>query len=893
MKKTLLFKAFALVLTSIFAFNLASCTNPSDSSSISEVRNERQEVKVVAYGDIPLKDVAVELYDGNVLKGSALTDEKGLASVPVARVGDYSVKLSGLQPGYYMDGEFSTLGDGNVTVVECKTKLAEGNISTVQSFSLGQIMYDFTVPNSEGEDCTISSYFENGCDVLLLNFWYVNCGWCVKEFPVFQEAYEFYEGKIEILALNPYDDTDSINAFKARHELTFDMAIDYENLTTAFGVTGFPTTVVIDRYGSVAMIASGAVTSFLDFKTEFEPFLAEDYKPDLGYVPSEDDGGGQEYPLPTVSAPEDGVVKATIADATFDGELYHENPSDTESTPYNWPWVVSSDGKSIETSNVGQHSTFSALYGYVNLKKDQVLAFDYFISTELYADILYIFINDVLIHELSGISDDWTTCYAYVPLESGKYEISLIYNKDYDTNEGNDIVSIKNLRVQDASTIDKPTYIIRDIFKGYSSMSGKPLFTNTFFNSEDGYYHVNSETGPLVLADLTNSTLWSEYAINDLNAQKLFDGLEFTLDEKVYKVSDVINEFVFYVNNSAVPYVPVTEKLKQALVTITGKYSNDIGGDKEWLTMCNYFSAYGTNGKELEDPIKGLAPFNAYEANLGDDNYITFTSTIVPRGKFSSFTPEVSGVYKIQTLTVLTGDDYIDASLEHETDIWIFTEDKYILAEASKNERDYILGNDPNAFLYYYMEANQTYYINCAFSDLYRYTDLRFSIEYMGESYSYLAAGGTGYFTSSDVDESGMPMGEVIGLTIDVELDETDNFYYAKNADGSRGSKIYCDFDGENQMFNRTITEMIENEIFVFNVNGETVDYNDRMRAYADKVIKSGEFKGLVEVDKDLAEVLQLLMDEYTLVVDESWLKICYYYKTIDANNNNVYTGAQ
>ena len=42
---------------------------------------------------------------------------------------------------------------------------------------------------------------------------------------------------------------------------------------------------------------------------------------------------------------------------------------------------------------------------------------------------------------------------------------------------------------------------------------------------------------------------------------------------------------------------------------------------------------------------------------------------------------------------------------------------------------------------------------------------------------------------------------------------------------------------------------------------------------------------GCVEVDAELAELLQKLMDKYTFAgVDHSWTKLCYYYDYLGPN---------
>ena len=42
------------------------------------------------------------------------------------------------------------------------------------------------------------------------------------------------------------------------------------------------------------------------------------------------------------------------------------------------------------------------------------------------------------------------------------------------------------------------------------------------------------------------------------------------------------------------------------------------------------------------------------------------------------------------------------------------------------------------------------------------------------------------------------------------------------------------------------------------------------------------ELEGCVAVDKELGEILQKLMDKYSLSgVENSWTKLCYYYKSL------------
>ncbi len=87
-----------------------------------------------------------------------------------------------------------------------------------------------------------------------------------------------------------------------------------------------------------------------------------------------------------------------------------------------------------------------------------MFSFDYFSSTET-ADVLYIFVNRVLVATISGRSTEWETCTPYVSLESGEYEIAFLYMKDGSAAGGDDVVYIKNIRFLTPEDVTSPMYI--------------------------------------------------------------------------------------------------------------------------------------------------------------------------------------------------------------------------------------------------------------------------------------------------------------------------------------------------------------------------------------------------------------------------------------------------
>lgn len=158
-----------------------------------------------------------------------------------------------------------------------KANLTENPSLADSSYKLGDYMGDYTVTDVNGNSYTFSQLLETK-KVIVLNFWFINCGPCKMEFPYLQNAYNSYSDDIALLAISPIDSADDIRQYASQNEFDIPFAAGEEEWATAFGLTGFPTTVVIDRYGSVAFMHMGAVTEDSVFEKIFEFFTANNYK---------------------------------------------------------------------------------------------------------------------------------------------------------------------------------------------------------------------------------------------------------------------------------------------------------------------------------------------------------------------------------------------------------------------------------------------------------------------------------------------------------------------------------------------------------------------------------------------------------------------------------------
>ncbi len=96
---------------------------------------------------------------------------------------------------------------------------------------------------------------------VLLNFWATWCIPCRTEMPSLDELQAAFGGHLTVMTLSV--DTGGIpqiQDYYAQYELT-NLGIFHDNtgaMATAFGITSYPTTYLIDRYGNVAGVYARA-----------------------------------------------------------------------------------------------------------------------------------------------------------------------------------------------------------------------------------------------------------------------------------------------------------------------------------------------------------------------------------------------------------------------------------------------------------------------------------------------------------------------------------------------------------------------------------------------------------------------------------------------------------
>lgn len=929
---------FKIIPVLILACLLWGCGSEPSPAPAETMAAETYTVTVKTAGGMVLPGIDVYVYEDDSLtdlKQYGKTDELGQLTLDMGKRDSYAIALSGVAPGYTPEDFYRF--DGNRADIILTSSLVRGESLSGTVLGVGDVMYDFTVVTPGGESITLSSLLQEK-DMVLLNFWYTTCTWCVKEFPYMEQAYQQYADSVGIIALNPLEEDPAIAAFQAQQGLSFPMAACPAAWSAAFGISGYPTSILVDRYGVICLIEAGGITSLRPFVSMFDHFTGEDYVQTLY---------GSLGELVTAVKPNIVMESSEAISAVLDGgkaPVTYRPETEGESAEYAWPFVITEkNGEScLKAPNQGIEESYAILYADVELKAGEAVGFEYLTSTEKGADILYVIVNDQPVYQISGYETEerWQTCYPWVAAEDGTYEIALCYMKDSDTNEGDDTVYLKNLHLRAAREIDSPTYIPRMAATEVSDL--EYAYADIFFNEADGYYHVGSETGPLLLADLMGYTQFhEEQTIWELAYNGNLDiGGEYYYDKMV--------NYFSYASNSAMNGVcTVNQELADHLRHVDSVAGFDENDPLEWLKICKYYEAYGTE-TQLRDPIRGLATFCAFEAKLGHDNFLAYDRPIIPRGLLAEFIPEKSGVYRVTSRS----------DSQQGVEGWIFSgnrENPYTYEPAER-----LYNDNGNVSMVYYMEAGKSYYIDIAFWDIYEVGEIPYSIEYVAPGYDLFRLGSPGYFTY-DTNAAGDQMYALISGGVDVVLGEDGRYYERMGVDANGnyvlGSLLYCDFTGITGVFSNPIATvnaynedgtlkrdangnpvmikgMIDmggfdfsktetdleilgylnkfnndveatdaylrqywgedyehnaesyllKDIYEGRYHGRGEDCTEEMKGYLDQIITQGpkEQIGCVVVTERLAELLQLLMDKYTFSgVDHSWTKLCYYYQHI------------
>jgi len=132
-----------------------------------------------------------------------------------------------------------------------QSKTANAASTNGQAVTAKDKLADFTLKTLKGDEVNLRSF--EGKKVVVVNFWATWCGPCRREMPDFNEVYARYRDRnVEFLAVNVEDSPGLVLPdFLQETPIAFPVLLGSTELAMRYGISGLPTTMVIDRSGKI------------------------------------------------------------------------------------------------------------------------------------------------------------------------------------------------------------------------------------------------------------------------------------------------------------------------------------------------------------------------------------------------------------------------------------------------------------------------------------------------------------------------------------------------------------------------------------------------------------------------------------------------------------------
>lgn len=240
------------------------------------------QINLVSQNGAPLENVKVFVYEDPSLAelvSVATTDAEGRISFMEAPQDALVAILKDVPLGYEVE-EFYTISIGDNQITLLQRALTSEELASVQ-YGLGDQITNLSVVDCDGNRHNIGELLK-AKKAVVLNFWFLNCKPCAMEFPYLQEAYDAYGDSVAFLALNPVDGTDeTVSSYRFEQGLTFPMVSCAPVLQETFQITAYPTTLIIDRTGTVCLSHKGMFTDSTALCDALKYFTQENYEQQL------------------------------------------------------------------------------------------------------------------------------------------------------------------------------------------------------------------------------------------------------------------------------------------------------------------------------------------------------------------------------------------------------------------------------------------------------------------------------------------------------------------------------------------------------------------------------------------------------------------------------------
>ena len=154
-------------------------------------------------------------------------------------------------------------------VIDEEAKREEAQQASAKKQAAGVVAPDFTLNDLNGKPLKLSSFKGK---YVLLDFWGTWCIWCVRGIPKMKEYYNKYKANFEILSIDCNETQDKWKAGVKKYELPWKHVYQPRNgavnTLDLYGVTGFPTKILVGPDGKIVKTIVGEDPAFYTFLDE-------------------------------------------------------------------------------------------------------------------------------------------------------------------------------------------------------------------------------------------------------------------------------------------------------------------------------------------------------------------------------------------------------------------------------------------------------------------------------------------------------------------------------------------------------------------------------------------------------------------------------------------------
>lgn len=132
-------------------------------------------------------------------------------------------------------------------------------------FEDGEKALDFIVTDMNGNTIKLS---EQKGKVVVINFWFTKCAPCVNEMPELNKLAEDFKDKDVLFLAITFNKKDIIKQFLDETAFNYTIAPNANDVITMYGVQSYPTSIVINKEGEIALKEIGYRLNIKDVLTD-------------------------------------------------------------------------------------------------------------------------------------------------------------------------------------------------------------------------------------------------------------------------------------------------------------------------------------------------------------------------------------------------------------------------------------------------------------------------------------------------------------------------------------------------------------------------------------------------------------------------------------------------